>query len=44
MYKNKNKKIINIIIKRQRLEILRIISAAEGWNLNTLIEKYIKKQ
>lgn len=44
MYKNKNKNIINIIIKRQRLEVLRIISAAEGWDLNNLIEKYIKNE
>jgi len=43
MHKRETKKKLNIIIKRQQLELLRVIASEEGWDLKELINNYFPK-
>jgi hypothetical protein len=43
MHKRDTKKKLNITIKRQQLELLRVIASEEDWDLQYLIDNYFPK-
>lgn len=43
MHKRNTKKKLNITIKRQQLELLRVIASEEDWDLQYLIDNYFPK-
>ena len=44
MKKKSNKKKLNIIIQRQKFELLKTIASGEGWDIDLLTYKYINKE